>query len=341
MSETEHERRQREYAERIMKAAMPSVEKVMQEITRQRSPLLETANVLAAQHQQMMTDLVRQISSSHMPAISAAAMQAAKIHVPALKLDYRSLFPNIAAIQASAMKSVMPAVEAIQALQRDQFAETISRVRAAVTASLPPNWRSDDVSVPRNLETLLLDEGLALAWVPPAAVVAKLFDPGTTAARRRIIGSRWKLITRACLEQLAGIEDAELAEHVEFAKVAAETLLTGNHQPAQALSANLLDTILRKAFDNDDRRSITGRQKRLDIDDYPLRVAIVLGGIWGSYGEFWTSQGDKVPREYSRHGSAHGVSRRQYSRINSLLALMHVVALLKLLETDLAVSNST
>ena len=73
----------------------------------------------------------------------------------------------------------------------------------------------------------------------------------------------------------------------------------------------------------------------MDINQYPLRVAIVLGGIWGSYGEFWPSNGDVIPREFSRHGSAHGVSRRQYSRINSLLALMHVVSLLKLLEIDL------
>lgn len=122
---------------------------------------------------------------------------------------------------------------------------------------------------------------------------------------------------------------------MDFALDAARTLLGGSPRPAQALSANLLDTILRQSFDSKDRQSITGRKNRLDIDDYPLRVAIALGGIWGSYGEFWTSNGDKIPREYSRHGSAHGVSRRQYSRINSLTALMHVVSLLKLLETDL------
>lgn len=54
----------------------------------------------------------------------------------------------------------------------------------------------------------------------------------------------------------------------------------------------------------------------------------MLGGIWGAHGEFWPDKGDKIPRSYSRHGSVHGVSRRQYSRINAVLALMHVVSLL-------------
>jgi ATP-dependent exoDNAse (exonuclease V) alpha subunit len=41
-------------------------------------------------------------------------------------------------------------------------------------------------------------------------------------------------------------------------------------------------------------------------------------------------------RDCASHSREQAVSRHQYSRINSLLARMHVVSLIKLLETDLA-----
>jgi hypothetical protein len=176
-----------------------------------------------------------------------------------------------------------------------------------------------------------------LAWVPPHDVIVRLFNANSAAERRRILGRRWQSITRACIVELEAMSgESKLAEYAEFALEAAQSLLDGKSKSAQALSANLLDTILRQSFDGTDRHSITGRGQRFDIESYPLRVAIVLGGIWGCRGEFWSNRGDKIPRGYSRHGSAHGVSRRQYSRINSLLALMHVVSLLRLLQTDLA-----
>jgi hypothetical protein len=132
------------------------------------------------------------------------------------------------------------------------------------------------------------------------------------------------------------VDHPALAEYVEFALDAAQTLVSSSHRSAQALSASLLDTMLQRNFNKTDRVTITGQKTRMNIYDHQVRVANVLGGIWGSYGEFWPSNGDKIPRRYSRHGSAHGGSRRQYSRINSLLALIHVVSLIKLLETDLA-----
>jgi hypothetical protein len=53
-----------------------------------------------------------------------------------------------------------------------------------------------------------------------------------------------------------------------------------------------------------------------------------------AFGQFWPKNGDQIPRDFSRHASAHGVSRRRCSRINVLLALMHVTALLKPLSVD-------
>jgi hypothetical protein len=134
--------------------------------------------------------------------------------------------------------------------------------------------------------------------------------------------------------QLEQVKAPRLKHHVAFAYKAVDALLAGNPEAGQALAANLLDSILRKEFSSSDRRSITSQKDRLDIEDYPPRVALVLGGIWGAHGEFWPDHGDQIPLRFSRHASAHGVSKRQYSRINSTISLMHVTALLRVIQSD-------
>lgn len=317
---------------------MPSVTRVFSDIMKQQQYITNINQIYASQ----FDDMLKSITANLLPALETPlfAEQARRalsgIDVPALKLDYSSLFPNFEGMRVSALANLLPSIRLIQDLQRDQFASIIESARAAATARLPPNWRGDEVSIPKDLETMLLDEGLPLAWVPPQEIVVKLFAAPTPSDRRKILGVRWKAVTRACLEELQNVTHTALVEHAEFAIEAAESLMEGRSKSSQALSANLLDTILRTSFNEKDRTTITGQKQRLNIDDYPLRVAIVLGGIWGSHGQFWPSKGDKVPRKYSRHGSTHGVSRRQYSRINALLALMHVVSLLRVLEVDLA-----
>jgi hypothetical protein len=314
--------REERETEAAVRALMPQVQAAMKVWQREQGvAIARTMNeVLAPQYQRWFEDL----SSSF-----------ARVEVPALKLDYATLFPDFDRLQSDLLRSVLPSLELFQKTQREQFAQIIAAARRAVEAQLPPNWRAGGISIPPDLEALLLDEGLALAWVPPPAVLMRLFNAVSASERRRILGARWKSITNACLEELDKVQDPSVKSHGRFARKAADALLAGSHEASQALSANLLDTVLRAEFSATDRKSITGQRARLDIDEYPLRVAIVLGGIWGAHGEFWPDNGDKVPRGYSRHGTVHGVSRRQYSRINAVLALMHVVSLLRLIEVDL------
>lgn len=320
---------------RLLQRAMPDLSQIAKEVAWSQSLAAQVNQIYGSRYLKMIESV-----QAALPKIQVPLVTMPKIEIPALKLDYSALFPDIKAIQQRLAESVFPAVRIIQDLQRDQFAGIIETAQRAMAAMLPPNWRDSDVHLPANLEVLLLDEGLALAWIPPAPVLTKLFQATSAGERREVIRTHWRSISSACINELSSIESPGLAEHVEFALEAAQVFRSGRHRSAQALSANLLDTILRENFDSKDRKSITGQKVRMDIDEYPVRVAIVLGGIWGSFGEFWPSQGDKVPRRFSRHGSAHGVSRRQYSRTNSLLALMHVVSLLRLLDTDLRQDSS-
>lgn len=41
-----------------------------------------------------------------------------------------------------------------------------------------------------------------------------------------------------------------------------------------------------------------------------------------------------MPTQFTRHGTVHTISSRQYSKANSLIALLHVVGLLCLIEDE-------
>ena len=329
MPESPFERRQREAAARVLRAAMPDIQRRLREVFSTQS---ETLKIIGEQYSSRYAEMIK--------SLTPLTRDVAKFKMPALALDYKTLFPDFARLHSSVIEQLRPALEAIQITQRGQFAGVISKVRTALQAALPPNWRGDDVVLPKNLEDLLLDEGLPLAWLPPKNILIRVFAAKDAGQRRRILGRKWPEITQAAIRELDTVADDSLTQHIKFAKEAAETLLSGHTSASQALSASLLDSILRAEFDENDRRTVTGRKQRLNINDYPLRVAIVLGGIWGAHGEYWPEKGHAIPRNFSRHASAHGVSRRQYSRINALLALMHVVGLLKVLETDLKVVTS-
>lgn len=310
----------------------PNMDAIRRMMRTVQAPRFPTAlQTFQQQHQALVSKTIKDLVS---PSYQRWLKDVSKFAAPSLKLDYAALFPDYADLAPKAWKAALPALVQIQEVQRKQFADVIAAARRAYDASLPPNWPKG-VNLPADLEVMLLDEGLTLAWVPPEDVVVQLFAASSASERRTIIGRRWRGIGRACLDELDQVAHPDVKDHAHFAREAAVTLMTGSAAASQALSANLLDSILRAEFSHNDRTTITGQKNRLDIDDYPLRVAIVLGGIWGAHGQFFPERGDQIPRSYSRHGSAHGVSRRQYSRVNAVLALMHVVALLRVMERDL------
>lgn len=50
--------------------------------------------------------------------------------------------------------------------------------------------------------------------------------------------------------------------------------------------------------------------------------------MWQAYQQFDPANGDKIPGTFSRHATAHTVSKRQYNRRNAVQALLFACSLI-------------
>lgn len=260
-----------------------------------------------------------------------------RFNVPTLNVDFSSLLPDMTKFNENIMKSLEPVIADFNKRYAAQFDEIAKNLAKIAARAYPPNWQLDDglVRLPDDLETLLINEGIPLAWVPPTHVLEKLFAAQTPGERRRVLSSNWKAIVTECTLVLNSVEEKKLAVYVEFAREASETLAEGRWKASQALSTNILDSFLHQKFTTASRKALTNQKQRVDWQKFPMRVALVVGALSGGYAEYWPKNGEEIPKQFSRHASAHGLSSRQYSRLNAVIALMNVVGLIKVSETDL------
>jgi hypothetical protein len=263
-------------------------------------------------------------------------------NIPAIEAMQRSVFDSagfaqlvasIPRVDAKFLQNTAGFARIVQAQQK-QIAKILQAALPLLDGMFPPNWKGVDGIKTELVELIVLDEGIPLVAVPRAETVQLLIDAPDTQTRRSIIGRRWRSITTDCETSLSHYRRADVADLIGFARKAVAALRGGHPEAAQALSANLLDSLARQYF-NADLKVITKAHRkgqRFEIDDYTIRVAFAIAPIWAAYREFWPSNGDPVPRGFARHASAHAVSTAQYSRINTVIALMLVTSLLWVLE---------
>jgi hypothetical protein len=228
---------------------------------------------------------------------------------------------------AVAMTRVMQA-------QQEQIAKIIQAALPLLDGMFPPNWKGVHGIETELIELIVLDEGIPLVAVPRAATVQLLIHAPDAQSRRSIVGRRWQSITTDCEASLSTYQRGDIADFVAFARKAVAALRGGHSEAAQALAANLLESLARQHFNADRIVIATAHKKkqRFEIDDYTIRFAFAIAPVWAAYSTFWPNSGDPVPRTFTRHASAHAVSTAQYSRTNTVIALMLVTSLLWVLE---------
>ncbi|WP_103530548.1 hypothetical protein [Streptomyces sp. SM11] len=219
---------------------------------------------------------------------------------------------------------------------REQLQGVFASIDSLADRIYPENMRESKPTLDQ-LEQLLLEEGIPLMWVPGPKVVRALLDAPDAATRRDIIGERWQEIVGDCEAVASTVDHPDLLEARDFAIDCVAALRAGHAKPAQALAANLLDSLMSAHFKDDLKGKLTSHKKtpKFDLNGYGMRIAFTFAPVWRAHATFKASDRDTIPSFFVRHASVHGVSRVQYSRINAIYALMLATSVMRFLDIEL------
>lgn len=225
---------------------------------------------------------------------------------------------SFAAQQATLFQNLGPAIDAIRA------------------GFYPPNLRAIDDLHFRDVDTVVMTDGIPLYGLPRTSTAEALIRAEGASKRREILGRPWKTISADCREAVLGCSSRSIVPYASFALSALDALDAGHTAPAQALAGSLVDTVVTGYF-GEDRYKYTPNRKTTTIeayDEFTVREYVAFAPIWQTYQQFFVTNGDKVPTRFSRHATAHAVSARQYSRRNAVQAIMFGCSLLYRLDEE-------
>lgn len=213
------------------------------------------------------------------------------------------------------------------------------RFGSALVGYYPPNWWSV-AQLDGDVAMTIMQEGIPLAWVPRAAVVADLIAAPDPAARDEILVARTPEIIEDCRRCLAEVLDADLQDLAGLTGDALRALEQANPTAAQALAANVFDTLLRDIryrgrlfaesagwfrYQHVTRR-ITPVSEETLVGVY--RASCVLTPVLQALGDF-NVETDPVPGRFTRHATAHRAGTIQYTPANTVVAIMLTTSLLR------------
>lgn len=242
--------------------------------------------------------------------------------------------------------------------QLKTLAKTVQTIGHWAAELSPDNWRGGGRLDFRTVVGVL-EEGIPLAWVPPGGIVRNLIDAVDVKARFGILETHQTVIVESCHAALDQVTDPDWAEQADLLRMCATLLVSGHAQGAQALAANVYDTLHRglwRALPQlqsakggwDGYAQVQSRLPVIELEkkEWPIidgevkdltlmefRLACVMTPLKAVYTRFRDE--DPVPMMFNRHATAHAAGRTQYTPVNALLALMLGVSLIRELQKGL------
>lgn len=202
----------------------------------------------------------------------------------------------------------------------------------------PTNLQGIEKLSLEDIEQVVMLDGIALYEIPRVEIAERLVRASSSSGRRDILGRKWREIVADCRTTLESCKSAEVVQMIRFATDAIDALEGGNATSAQSLAGSLVDTLLRRYLPKTKPLILPGRKtKNADAYlDFSVRKYIALAPIWQAYQSYYPDNGDRVPRTFNRHATAHTVGSQQYSRRNAVQGLMLVCGLLKFIDAQAA-----
>lgn len=216
----------------------------------------------------------------------------------------------------------------------------LQSVLERLDAMMPENWQGQRLAYKDMVR--LMQEGVPLAWVPPADVIRHLLAAQDVACRVEILDDHRTEILASCSKVLDAVTDERFAAQRTLLEECVRMIEGGMFSGAQALAANVWDTLVRAlAFANPawltDKgwwpgySKISQRVPSVDIDDDAtigqFRKAAVFLPFATALEEFRGQ--DPVPGGFNRHATAHAAGAVQYTAANAVIALMLAVSVLR------------
>lgn len=232
-----------------------------------------------------------------------------------LSSSFANVAQKFAEQQAAWLKNVGPALEAIK------------------LSFYPSNLREIEGLRFEEVEQVVMVDGIALYAVPRKSIAEALVRADGASQRRDILGRRWKAISADCRAAAVGCRSEAVAPHVSFAVAALDALDEGHTAAAQALTGSLVDSIVNTYFGKDRYLYTPNRRTTSNAayEEFSAHEYIAFAPVWQAWQQFYPDKGDPVPTTFSRNGTAHSVSARQFTKRNAVQGLMIACALLAFL----------
>lgn len=255
--------------------------------------------------------------------------------MPSLDAQIRNL---VGGLDLRGFSTAIQGVAELAARQSAFISNIAPSIAVSYANMYPKNLRSIDGIRMTRVDALVMQEGLPLYGIPRASTSAALLVAPHYRDRRDIIGRKWTSIAVDCRELLLESTSEETAAYVLFAHEALDALESGHTRAAQALAGTLIDSFLTDYF-GEYRRPFTpdrkGKRTTTAYDELGIKQFIAFAPIWRSYQQFVPSEGDAVPRAFSRHATAHTISPQQFSRRNAVQGIMLATSLIYRLHEEL------
>lgn len=202
---------------------------------------------------------------------------------------------------------------------RQQSHALATTVTAAV---LPDNLKPLADSFDLDHFTHVLEDGLALTPAPRAEIVKALLEAPDVAERRKVLADRLDQILEDVQGALGALTHSEITAYRQYLADATAAAQDGHYNAAQALTASVLDSLIRIADPADRNTHIKRRRTRngqsVDVPEHEnlenerARQAWRIIPVRATYDQYKPDDGDPVPSIFNRHASAHSVGKDQY-----------------------------
>ena len=255
---------------------------------------------------------------------------------------FRTHEQNIEAFADGARRAVESVQPIIAASALIDWADNAARMltlfaKVASLVSPPPNWAGADITSVETLADISREEGMPFVYVPGPATITALLAAENAEERRMVLTSRRLQIVDECGAAIGEHAVTSAGNgHAQFVLAASRALRDGHTEAAQALASNVIETLGRTHVQlpvtTMKWSTVVSKNSRSKVEEAGFRMALVLMPAAAAYENY--HPGEPIPTKFSRHATAHGVSRSQYNEPNAVLAVMNAASLLCWLATE-------